>query len=390
MHTVNELVQAAEQRLRESHIRPMATYPKPVIVVSTEYPGVWLEHCYDAVMWARLFPDGIDIMKNTLEMFLSYQREDGQLPCYVRDEVVGYTQVQECVSFARLALEAYRICGDRELLYRCYKASERWARWIECNRMTTGQGLVEMFVGFDTGHDNSGRLEGLTCPGKYIGHDACDLPPDDKIAPVIAVDMSCNYYGTLASLAKMGEILGIENEYAIRAAEVKRRLIEVCYDETDAFFYDVDKNGEKRKYLSSTVFHLFLEGVLNPSDDREMIDTLLRRHILNPEEFMTRVPFPSMAVRDPSRDRHKRPNSWGYYSEALIALRCTLWMDEYGLDTTFDRLCRAWIDGLTESYDEVKFGQELDPITGEPSGCSEWYSSAMLFYIYAARRLGLA
>jgi hypothetical protein len=255
--------------------------------------------------------------------------------------------------------------------------------------MTTGRGLVEMFVGFDTGHDNSGRLEGLSCPGKYIGHDACELPPDDMIAPVIAVDMSCNYYGTLVSLAKMGEILGIKNGYTPLAREVKKRLIEVCYDKDDAFFYDVDKNGNRRKYLSSTVLHLFLEHVLDPTEDGEMIREILDRHVLNPEEFMTRVPFPSMAVCDPSRDRHKKPNSWGYYSEALIALRCTLWMDEYGLGEEFDSLCRRWVDGLTRSFDEVKFGQELDPITGEPSGCSEWYSSAMLFYIYAARRLGL-
>lgn len=390
MHTVKELVQVAERQLRNKHIRPLATYPKPVIVISTEYPGVWLEHCYDAVMWARLFPDGIETMKNTLEMFISYQREDGQLPCYVRDAVVGYTQVQECVSFARLSLEAYRICGDRDLLHKCYVASERWAGWLERNRMTTGCGLVEMFVGFDTGHDNSGRLEGLSCPGKYIGHDASELPPDDMIAPVIAVDMSCNYYGTLVSLAKMGEILGIKNGYTRLAREVKKRLIEVCYDKDDAFFYDVDKNGNRRKYLSSTVLHLFLEHVLDPTEDGEMIREILDRHVLNPEEFMTRVPFPSMAVCDPSRDRHKKPNSWGYYSEALIALRCTLWMDEYGLGKEFDSLCRRWVDGLTRSFDEVKFGQELDPITGEPSGCSEWYSSAMLFYIYAARRLRLA
>jgi hypothetical protein len=32
-------------------------------------------------------------------------------------------------------------------------------------------------------------------------------------------------------------------------------------------------------------------------------------------------------------------------------------------------------------------GQELDPISGVPTECSEWYSSTMLFYLYAAKRL---
>ena len=41
----------------------------------------------------------------------------------------------------------------------------------------------------------------------------------------------------------------------------------------------------------------------------------------------------------------------------------------------------------TEFYEEGKFGQELDPMDGKPSGGSEWYSSCMLFYVYAVRRL---
>lgn len=35
---------------------------------------------------------------------------------------------------------------------------------------------------------------------------------------------------------------------------------------------------------------------------------------------------------------------------------------------------------------DVPFGQELDPVTGIPSPCSQYYSSTMLFYLYAARR----
>ena len=34
--------------------------------------------------------------------------------------------------------------------------------------------------------------------------------------------------------------------------------------------------------------------------------------------------------------------------------------------------------------------EEIDPITGDPTPCSPWYSSGMLSYIYAAERLGIA
>ncbi len=54
-----------------------------------------------------------------------------------------------------------------------------------------------------------------------------------------------------------------------------------------------------------------------------------------------------------------------------------------------DALCEKWLEAWTRCYDSFKLGQELDPFTGEPSACSEWYSSCMLFYIYAARRLAI-
>ncbi len=44
-------------------------------------------------------------------------------------------------------------------------------------------------------------------------------------------------------------------------------------------------------------------------------------------------------------------------------------------------------EARTEHFDLLKLGQELDPFTGVPSRSSEWYSSTMLFYLYAARRI---
>jgi hypothetical protein len=130
-----------------------------------------------------------------------------------------------------------------------------------------------------------------------------------------------------------------------------------------------------------------LEGVLDKEKDAELISELYRRHIANPEEFATPYPYPSMAISDPSCEGHAENNCWGYYSQGLIALRCTLWMDEYGFSEDFDRLSRAWVDAWTEHYDTLKMGQELDPVSGIPTNCSEWYSSTMLFYLYAAERI---
>jgi len=131
-----------------------------------------------------------------------------------------------------------------------------------------------------------------------------------------------------------------------------------------------------------------MEGVLDKEEDKELIRELYERHISNPEEFNTPYPYPSMAINDPSCEGHKDFNCWGYYSQGLIALRATLWMDKYGLSSELDRLCEKWLEAWERSYDSFKLGQELDPISGEPTKSSEWYSSTMLFYLYAAERLG--
>jgi len=404
MEQVRKICAEIENRLNSVHIGCFKGETEPLLLISTAYPGIWLEHVYDSIFFAEMDPEKLYLAENTVRLFLRCQKEDGQLPCYVRDgarvrdarDLVGYGQIQECVSFARIAHQLYTMNRDREFLREIYTASGKWENWLRNNRMTQKKGLIEMFCGFDTGHDNSGRLAGMSCVGnnQIDGQlmNAAVLPPEDGITPIIAVDMNCNFYATEKALQAMAEELGLGEEaleWERRAAEVKRNLFAICYDKKDGFFYDVDKNGHFRKYLSGTVFHLFMEGVLDPEEDREVIDTLWTRYIANEKHFATPFPYPSMSVSDPSWKKHKESNCWGYYSEGLIALRCTMWMDRYGYTKELDHLCRQFVRAWTDCFDTFKLGQELDPLTGVPSASSEWYSSAMLMYLYAAKRLGM-
>ena len=402
---IREVYEQTFSRLKEKHIGCFEGMYKPLLLISDTYPGVWLEHVYDSVMMAKLEPDYLPLAVNTISLFIDHQTEEGQLPCYVwngakvscpKKDLVGYAQIQECVSFPRLCVEVCRMADDRALWEKCYAAAKNWDRWLRANRMTTKRGLIEMFVGYDTGHDESGRLAGLRCPGNYVKdgvrQNAAVLPENDPAAPILAVDMNCNFYGTQTALQEMAEELGYSAEAAEwreKAKAVKKALFARCYDENDGFFYDEDKNGEKRRFRSSTIFHLFLERVLDPEEDREKIDVIYKNYITNPKEFGTPYPFPSMSVSDPSWKKHTPKNCWGYFSQGLIAFRCTRWMDAYGWKEDFDRLCEIWVDTWTKYFDTLHMGQELDPITGVPSASSEWYSSTMLFYVYAVRRLGL-
>jgi hypothetical protein len=277
--------------------------------------------------------------------------------------------------------------GDKDFLIKAYEKCKKWQGWYENVRMPNKKGLVEVFCGHDTGHDNSPRKTGVKYKGGAIDKDASSYPFDDDVLPLIAPDVNAVYYGTLTALSDMAYELGKNDEADVwkrKAEEVKENLMKICYDENDMFFYDVDKNGNKRKYLSISITNVLSEHI----PDKAMAEEICKKHLFNPDEFYTEYPFPAVAKSDVGFEQNKTGNSWNYYSQALTILRCTRWMDYYGYAKEFDTVLEKWVRQWTFSK-TTKFGQELDPFTGEPSDCSEWYSSCMLVFIYAVRRLGI-
>ena len=126
-----ERYEQAKKRIEDFHIRTFPEQPGPIFLISTAYPGVWMEHAFDAVCYARLNPDSSlakDVARSQMLLFLRNQRPDGHLPFNVVDtslntgrlHPVGYSQIQECVSFARLCLEVYEITGDMDFLKEAY------------------------------------------------------------------------------------------------------------------------------------------------------------------------------------------------------------------------------------------------------------------------------
>ncbi len=411
-----ELIPYREQmlkRIREKHIRTNCAHAGRLFLISTAYPGYWLEHLYDSVVWAKLFPEDKDIAVSQLKLFLENQREDGKIPCCIFDNdimnsvpglakaytgmdtcppgvTVHYEQLQECVSIGSLALEIWKLDPESQDLSLYYDCCRKWDEWMCRNRMTRGLGLVETFGGYDTGHDHSGRFADIKY--KYA---LCEIPSDYPegypvdcdICPLISPDVNAVFYGNRAALAKMADILGKTEEAASwreKAEDVKHRLIDVCFDAKDYFFYDVDKNNRKIPVKSISITNLYCEHLL----DRDMADEIWKRYLGNPEEFATPYPFPGVSISDPTWVCKLKGNDWGYYSQGNVCLRTTFWMKDYGKETEYRELMEKWLsawcrDGI------LRFGQELHPMTGEPTKASEWYSTTMLYLLYAMRELGL-
>ena len=372
-------------RIDSHHLRPWGGSEGNIFFISDQYPGVWLEHTFDGIVWADYCPEQHEVSRNQVRLFLKWQKPDGQLPCYIWANETGYCQTQECVSFGSLCLDAIRQNPqDTDLLSDCYKACQAWDVWMCRNRMTLGTGLVEMFCGYDTGHDNSGRLNGLKYPGNICA-DASIPPTDDEALPILAPDLNAVFYGNRMALAEMADRLNLPHEAAAwraKAQDIRKKLFEICYNEQDQFFYDVDRHGRQRRVKSISITNVFTEGVL----DFDLGNQIFERYLHNPNEFWTPYPFPAVSVSDPTWVQNLPGNSWGFYSQGLTALRTLRWMEKYGRAAEMEEVMVRWVDAWSRSR-TTRFGQELHPVTGEPSESSEWYSSCMLYFLHAIRRL---
>ena len=74
-----KIERAVRDRLAE-HERFFEGIEKPLLMISTGYPGLWLEHVYDSVLYARLDKSKLFLAENAIEAFMNFQTEDGQLP----------------------------------------------------------------------------------------------------------------------------------------------------------------------------------------------------------------------------------------------------------------------------------------------------------------------
>lgn len=382
------------EHIKTVNIKTFPGHKEPLFLISDTYPGVWLEHVYDSVLWAQLCPEMAYTARAAVELFLDEQNLEGQFPCYVLDssnprskafgQTAGYGQLQECVSFARLCYETAQLNRDPALMQRSYDACIRWNTWLKRYRMTQGKGLIELFCLFDTGHDNSIRLSGV--PNDTPGADArvCNEKPD--LLPLFAPDLNAVYYDTLTALGDMAKALNKPEEASRWYADanyLRITLDTVCYDPEDGFYYDADRFGNRRKCKSISITNLYAAHML----PKERADRIFDRYLHSPKEFWTPYPFSSLSTSDPLFKKRGGSNDWGYYAMGLTAERSLRWMDFYGYGNALEEEMEAWVNAVADS--DTPFGQDMDPFTGKFTGCAPWYSATMLFYVAAVRRLYL-
>ena len=299
------------------------------------YKSQWLwDSCFHAIICVEL---GLkDLAKNEIERLLKSQREDGWIPhmIYHRDRLPWFIQAERFLFGKKgrklysahtqppMIAQAVEAINDSEWTKKILPALVKFYNYFIEKQDPDKDGLISICHPHESGRDTSpelalfslkkGRFKKFLFP---ICHSLSILKLeweyrklDWDIEKIWQKDLyniedlmfHCIWVDGLRSLARLWIICGNKEKaqnLEKLADQHEKPVYSLCYDEKDRFFYSLDSKNQKIKRKTiSNLFPIILENI--PTKMQQSIV----EHLINPEEFWTPYPIPSIARNDPEFD----------------------------------------------------------------------------------------
>jgi hypothetical protein len=298
---------------------------------------------------------------------------------------------------------------DRRYLEKLRDVLAAYDAWLWRTRDSNGDGILETWCVWDTGEDESTRLTTRWAPNRWPfdqppGSDGVPAPgdpealrrywqrggpgpgPDEVRVPFASMDIMAYSFSARATLAIISAELGDgrEGEWRRRAGEVRQRLIDKLWDPEKNACFDLDRDGNRLPELIHNNLRCMWYGIFT----KKMADAFVDEHLLNPDAFWTPVPLVFIAVHEPLF-RNAPRNNWSGQPQGLTYQRAIDALENYGRFTEVIRLGRKLLPVLIRN--DCRFTQQLDPMTGAPSGQKpDGYGPMMLAALeYISRMHGI-
>jgi hypothetical protein len=405
-----------------------------ILVEGGDYPNCYLEtQPMGGEMYASRDPQ---VALNNQMVFLLTQRGDGRLPGMVSSyyshpkdapretnrwtadypefKVAAHYGWLQGFCFPEPAWRTYFWAGkDLDYLRKLYAGLAAFDGYLWRTRDSNGDGLLETWCIWDLGEDYSTRhltrgsptlwpfdvppgTPGTPDPANsadfhhywssHVHRNLPSFPLAEVMVPFASMDMMAYSYDARATLAKISRELGNGQEsfWLAQAAQVRQTLISKLWDDRRHACFDLDKNGHRLPELLHNNLRCMYHGIFT----RKMADEFIQYHLLNTNEFWTKVPLPSIAVNDPLF-RNSNRNDWSGQSETLTYQRALRALENYGhyvLVTELGEKLFAAVVGAN-----FRFTEQFDPLTGQP-GCPHmdgYGPTALALMEYLARTHGI-
>lgn len=303
------------------------------------------------------FPAALDCVTS----FFVSRREDGRLASSIvakGEHIIPKYERLAGFCFAYEALEFFYLSKKKEVAYleRLYRMLVGFDAYLWKHYDLNGDGCLTILSATDAEEDGAlGRFAPLHLVQAGAMH---DVPP----FPIGAVDLMAEAYAVRAALAECADLLGNgeEKHWAEKAEAVRCTIREQFWFESAEALFDRDYRGGVIEHLGiSTLAPLYYGAV-----DADIADKLMKRHILDPEEFWGKMPLPTVAMNDKGFMNEK---SVGFNGPArsLTYRRAIRAFENYGYYSALAELGERFLSAMLES--DV-FPVQFDPMTGEATG----------------------
>lgn len=381
---LQKLVDTAEQKSLEN-LKDFAG--RKVLIEGGGYEKIWLEtQPMGGEMYAKR---DLEAGLNNNLLFMECQRQDGRIPGSIA-MIDGVLTPQfnkfQGFCFPAPALNMYYLIGrEPDYLAQLYDTLERFDAYLWRVRDSDGDGCLETWCKYDTGEDHAVRYK--DAPDAWTE----ETPPEGcQAVPIASIDIMSFSYSSRETLAQIANIWNDEDKERFwrgKAKQVQEKIREYLWSEERGACLDRDKNHK----VMDIMIHNSLRAMYWNSLTPDMAKRFVEEHLLNPEEFWTPMPLPSVAVNDPMF-RNVTTNNWSGQAEALTYQRAIRALENYGYDYLIPQLGRKLFEAIGK---DCIFVQQYDPFTMKPSyvsleGEQDAYGPAMLSVMeYAARMYGV-
>ena len=358
-----------------------------VLIEGGGYEKIWLEtQPMGGEMYAKR---NMEAGLNNQLLFMEHQRPDGRLPgsiALINNQITPQFDKFQGFCFPSSALNMYYLTGkDEEYLTLLYLTLEKFDSYLWRTRDSDGDGCLESWCKYDTGEDHALRY--YDAPDSW----SKEAPPTDcKAVPMASLDIMSFSYSARETLSIISSIQGNENrkyKWKRKALAIQKAIKDYLWIESKDACFDRDKNHN----IINVLYHNNLRAMYWNSFTRSMAERFVTKHLLNPDEFWTYMPLPSVAVNDPFF-RNIKTNNWSGQCEALTYQRAIRALENYGYDYLIPQLGKKLFHAIGDS---CIFVQQYDPFTGSPSlisldGLQDSYGPAMLSVMeYTSRMYGV-
>ncbi|MCM1139432.1 MAG: hypothetical protein NC453_12750 [Muribaculum sp.] len=272
--------------LRKQVVRePQGFIKHPYLIPAGFYSQLW---DWDAFFMANHFisKGEPEYMKNWVLTFAQGIDDDGYVAgCMTKDGPRNVYSGRFAMKpfLSQGAYQYSKATGDWDWLrphYDALKSVIDYRRRTQCDSVT---GLYGWEIAMQSGADNNPALN-------YFKDDSRTF---------ISTDATAFQYGELSAQSAIAEKLGYKEDaekYAAEAAAIKNALNEICWNEEDECYYNVDRDSREqyRRVGYSTFVPLMYQ--MAPLDKGR---AMVKRYMLSPDHMKSPYGFRSLSKSDP-------------------------------------------------------------------------------------------